>query len=201
MDKLSAGKYEANIARNQPMLQRLQPEADGYWFRYPFLEEGNTVEKREQVRLWLAQHRYKIAEVSMDFQDYLWNEPYARCAAKRDEHSLQQLHDSYLATADQYIGVFRKLSHNLYGRDVPYVLLLHVGAFDAHMLPELIALFRSRGFAFVPLEQAMADPVYEQDPRLATPGGSTFLEMVATERKVEIPDNQEPEALLDRICR
>ena len=201
LDKLPVDVYEANIAQNESLLEEVDPHGDWHWFRYPFLEEGDTVEKREAVRGWLAAHGYRIAEVSMDFQDYLWNEPYARCAAKHDQAAIRTLHDTYLSTADQFIGVFRELSHRLYGRDVPYVLLLHAGAFDARMLPELIALFRRRGFAFIPLELAMNDPVYTADPQVPTPGGSTFNEMVAAERKVPMPDGSEPDKLLNRLCR
>ncbi len=201
LDKLSARQYEANIARDEPLLRRLEPHADWHWFRYPFLEEGNTVAKREAVRGWLAAHHYQVAEVSMDFQDYLWNEPYARCSAKHDEAAIGTLHDSYLATAEVYMRAFRELAQKLYGRDVRYVLLMHAGAFDARMLPELIALFRSRGFQFITLEQAMADPIYRADPRVPTPGGATFNEMVATQRNVNLPDAQEPEAMLNAICR
>ena len=201
LDKLSAAQYEANIAKNETMLREVDPWADWHWFRYPFLEEGNTVEKREAVRAWLKAHGYRIAEVSMDFQDYLWNEPYARCEARHDSTAIQQLHDTYLATADEYIGVYRELAHRLYGHDVPYVLLMHVGAFDAHMLPELIALFRQRGFAFTTLQNAMADPIYAADPKVPTPGGATFNEMVAAERHVPVPDGTEPDKLLDRLCR
>ena len=201
LDKLSAAAYEANIQRNELLLRQVDPGADGRWFRYPFLEEGNTVAKRDEVRTWLATHGYRVAEVSMDFQDYLWNEPYARCAAKQDAAAIQQLHDTYLATADTYIGVYRELAHRLYGHDIPYVLLMHVGAFDAHMLPELIALFRRRGFAFTTLEAAMADPAYRADPEVATPGGSTFNEMVAAVRHVSVPDAEEPEKLLNQLCR
>lgn len=201
LDKTSAKTYEANIARDEFVLRRVDPQGDWHWFRYPYLEEGDTVAKREAVRGWLQAHGYRVAEASMDFQDYLWNDAYGRCATKHDEAAIQELHDTYLATADKYIGVHRELAHRLYGRDVPYVLLMHVGAFDARMLPELIALFRSRGFGFVTLEQAMADPVYGTDPRRANPGGSTFNEMVAEVRHVAIPEAQEPSQQLDRLCR
>lgn len=201
LDKLTAAQYERNIAADEEVLRRADPHGDWHWFRYPFLEEGNTVAKREQVRGWLSAHQYRVAEVSMDFQDYLWNEPYARCATRHDEAAIQVLHDSYLATAATDIDAYRKLAKELYGHDIPYVLLMHVGAFDASMLPELIALFRSRGFAFIPLPQAMADPVYREDPKVPVPGGTTFNEMVATRRNAGGPDVQEPEAMLDHLCR
>jgi peptidoglycan/xylan/chitin deacetylase (PgdA/CDA1 family) len=200
-DKLSVAQYEANIRRNEPLLRNVSPDSDWHWFRFPYLEEGNTVERREELRSWLAQHGYRIAEVSMDFQDYNWNEPYARCSARHDQAAIQSLHDSYLDAAGQAIRVYREIAQTLYGRDVSYVLLLHVGAFDARMLPELIALFRSRGFAFVTLEQAMSDPIYRFDPRVPSPDGNTFNEMMAQSRKINVPAVTDRSKGLDGFCR
>ena len=201
LDTLSAAQYERNIAQNEAVLKRVDPQGDWHWFRFPFLEEGDTVAKREEVRAWLKAHGYRVAEVSMDFQDYLWNEPYARCSARHDEASIQLLHDTYLSTAGKDIDAYRQLAQELYGHDVPYILLMHAGAFDARMLPELLALFRARGFSFITLEQASQDPVYREDPMVPTPGGTTFNEMVADRRNLNVPDIAEPEAMLDRLCR
>ena len=201
-DKLSVRRYEQNIARNEPTLRRVEPDAEHrHWFRFPFLEEGNTVAKREALRAWLDAHHYRVAEVSIDFQDYNWNEPYARCSARHDEAAIAHLHDTYLAAAAQSVTVFRGLSQTLYGRDVRYILLMHVGAFDAHMFPELIAQLRAEGFAFTTLEEAEADEAYRFDPQVPTPGGSTFLEQVAATRKVNVPDLPDYTAELDKMCR
>jgi peptidoglycan/xylan/chitin deacetylase (PgdA/CDA1 family) len=201
LDKTSAKKYIANIAENEPLLQKVDPHGDWHWFRYPYLEEGNTLAKRDAVRDYLAAHHYKVAEVNLDFGDYLWNDAYARCATQHDTAAIASLHDSYLATADEYITYSRTLSQRLYGRDIPYVLLLHVGAFDAKMLPQLIALFRSRGFQFVTLPEAEADPAYSFDPKIGYPGGGLLMELTATTRKVNTPDATEPEAQLNSMCR
>jgi hypothetical protein len=176
-------------------------KGDWHWLRYPFLHEGDTVEKRRAVRAWLLAHGYKIAEVSMDFEDYLWNEPYARCTAKHDEPSIQKLHDSYLAVADQYYAVFRELAQLVYGRDVKYVLLMHVGAFDARMLPELLALYRATGVQFVSLQDALSDPVYQEDPDIGEPAGGAFLELMMQKKKIKFPPNSKPYKELEAMCR
>ena len=183
------------------MLRRLMGKGDWHWLRYPFLHEGDTVEKRRAVRAWLLAHGYKIAEVSMDFEDYLWNEPYARCTAKHDEPSIQKLHDSYLAVADQYYAVFRELAQLVYGRDVKYVLLMHVGAFDARMLPELLALYRAKGVQFVSLQDALSDPVYQEDPDIGEPAGGAFLELMMQKKKIKFPPNSKPYKELEAMCR
>jgi peptidoglycan/xylan/chitin deacetylase (PgdA/CDA1 family) len=201
LDQLSAAAYEANIARNEPTLRRVDPHGDWRWFRYPYLEEGNTVEKREAVRAWLTARHYRIAEVSIDFQDWAWDDTYGRCSAKHDAQAIAHLHDTYLAAAAQSVTAFRALSQTLYGRDIPYILLMHVGSYDAIVLPDLIAQFRAEGFSFITLPQAAADPAYAFDPAVPTPGGSTFLEQVAAARKVNVPELPDFSAELDKMCR
>ena len=137
----------------------------------------------------------------MDFEDYLWNEPYARCAAKGDTVAIQRLHDTYLATAASYIETYRTMAKTLYGREMPYVLLLHAGAFDARMLPELLALYRSRGFRFISLPEAERDPAYAEDPDFGYHGGGALTEQLTAKRGLKFPVNTKPYQELEATCR
>jgi peptidoglycan/xylan/chitin deacetylase (PgdA/CDA1 family) len=201
LNKESAEEFEAEVSRNEPLLESLMGKGDWHWLRYPFLHEGDTVEKRRAVRAWLFAHGYKIAQVSMDFEDYLWNEPYARCRAKHDEASIAKLHDTFLSVADRYYGIFRQLSQSIYGRDVKYVLLMHVGAFDARMLPELLALYRAKGVKFISLQDAMSDPAYQDDPDIGEPSGGAFLELMMQKKNLKFPANTKPYKELEAMCR
>lgn len=194
-------KYEQDIAKNEPLLEKLMAGQDWRWFRYPYLREGETLEKRDAIRGYLVQKGYEVAQVSLDFEDYMWNDPYARCSVKGDAKSIEWLKKSYLETADEYIRVFREVTHTLYGRDISYVLLLHIGPFDAKMFPELVGLLRSRGFSFVSLPEAMKDPAYAENPNVALPEGDTFQEQVAIARHVKSPPNSKPYKQLEAICR
>lgn len=53
--------------------------------------EPSVADKRAEVGRYLAAHDYRIAAVTMSFGDYLWNEPYARCMAKRDDAAIASL--------------------------------------------------------------------------------------------------------------
>lgn len=123
----------------------------------------------------------------MSFGDYQWNEPYARCAAKGDGKAVEALERSYLDAAESSIAYYRSLSQTLYARDIPYVLLMHIGAFDAEMLPRLLKLYRSEGFQFVTLTQAESDPFYRQDTDLTLPPGPDSLEGMMAARHLTRP--------------
>ena len=201
LEKTDPELFEAEIEANQPLLRQLMPHDDWHWFRYPYLHEGETLERQQVIRTWLLSHHYRIAEVSMDFEDYLWNDPYARCLAKNDTAALADLHDTYLSTADQEVNAYRDYAKVSFGHEIPYILLLHIGAFDAHMLPELLDLYRRRGFSFVTLAQASADPAYATDPAFGYQGGGAITEILAAKNKYKFPPNIKPYKRLHDICR
>ncbi|WP_180539642.1 polysaccharide deacetylase family protein [Nevskia soli] len=135
-------EFESDVSKNEPLLSQWMDGQDWHWFRFPFLAEGDTSEKKAAIRTFLLQHGYKIAGVTMSFGDYRWNEPYARCKAKGDVKGIESLEQSYLQAAADSITFYRSLSQALYHREIPYVLLMHIGAFDAEMMPRLLSLRR-----------------------------------------------------------
>jgi lysophospholipase L1-like esterase len=201
LNKHSLAEFEADVERNEPLLGKLMNTQDWHWFRFPYLSEGDTPAKKAGIRAFFLQRGYKIAGITMSFSDYLWNEPYARCVANGDQKAIASLESSYLSAADRSIPYYRGLSHTLYGRDIPYVLLMHVGAFDARMLPRLLALYRSRGFRFITLEQAESDDFYREDTNLSLPPGPDMLEEVMQQRNLPLPPPIVPSVPLDTMCR
>jgi peptidoglycan/xylan/chitin deacetylase (PgdA/CDA1 family) len=201
LNQHSLAEFEADITRDEPHISALMDEQDWHWLRFPFLAEGDTPEKRAGIRSFLQQHGYKIAGVTMSFADYLFNEPYARCKAKDDDNSIATLKSMYLDAADQSIDYYRGLSHTLYNRDIPYVLLMHIGALDAEMLPKLLELYRSRGFHFITLPQAEQDDFYREDTDLNLPPGPDMLEGATAERHLPLPPRPDIATKLNAMCR
>jgi peptidoglycan/xylan/chitin deacetylase (PgdA/CDA1 family) len=201
LNAIDAATFEAEVARNEPLLRDLMGEGDWRWLRYPFLAEGDTPEKRGAVRQALAADGYRIASVTLSFGDYAWNEPYARCLAKGDTAAVADLETRFLAAAASDADRARSMSKTLYGRDIPYVLLMHVGAFDARMLPRLLALYRARGFAFTTLDKAERDPFYRTDLDPSLPPEPTTLENAMRARGLTPPASPIDLAGLDGVCR
>lgn len=176
LDQMSAAAFEEELARNEPPIAGVAAGGDWRWFRYPYLAEGRDPAKRDAARAILAARGYRIAAVTMSFGDFAYNDPYARCVAQRDRKAIARLERDWLAAAKAEAIRARAMAHTLYGRDIPYVLLLHLGALDARLMPRLIALYRRMGFDFTSLEQAERDPVYAADLDPASPAAIPGLE-------------------------
>jgi hypothetical protein len=120
---------------------------------------------------------------------------------KGDSAAIQSLEAGYLKAAEQSIDSSREMAKALYGHDIPYVLLMHLGAFDARMLPRLLALYKQRGFEFVTLEQAEKDPFYISDIDLTSTLPDT-LEAAMFEKNLRLPASHVGlPAELATICR
>ena len=193
--------FELEISRNEAAISSVMTKGDWHWFRYPFLDEGETPEKRAEVRKYLADHGYKVAAVTMSFGDYMWNEPYARCVARNDQDGIATLKSSYLAAADESITRYREMSQKLYGRDIPYVLLMHIGSLDAEMLPQLLQLYRKRGFKFMSLREAESDEVYRADIHPDQPLRAGSLEGAMKEKGLPSPKRTVALPPFESMCR
>jgi peptidoglycan/xylan/chitin deacetylase (PgdA/CDA1 family) len=199
INALSAEAYREEIARNEPLLERLSRGRDWRWLRYPFQAEGDDADKRLAVRRFLASRNYRIAAVTMSFSDWKYNDAYARCAVKGDEVAIARLEEDWLDAVRYSAEESRSMAKALYGGDIPYVLLAHIGSFDARMFPRTLALYREMGFRFVSLEEAQNHPAYAHDNDPAAAPEPNFYEMMGV-RGLPLPADRVPEVDLAGIC-
>jgi hypothetical protein len=105
----------------------------------------------------------------------------------------------YLGAVKRSIIDDRETAHALYGHDIPYVLLMHVSAMSAHMMPQVLKLYRDAGYRFVSLPEAERNPAYSEyvDLSLAPPLSSWEL---AARKGVQLPKAEDYSAKLAAIC-
>ncbi len=201
LNDLTAQAYEENIALNEPALASYGKRHNWHWFRYPFLEEGDTLAKREAVRSWLREHHYRIAQVTLNFEDYAWNDAYDRCLVKLDNADIDWLKQSYLQNAAEFIRLDREEERIAFGREIPNVLLLHETSFTTLMLPDLLNLLRQQGFRFASLKKVERNRAYRHDPQDALKDGGTLPNQYLNFRHLKYPPfTPEPFDKLNSIC-
>lgn len=199
----TAEAFEREVEQNEPTLELLaKPGSDWHWLRYPYLHEGDTVEKRRAVREYLTKRGYKIAQVTLDWEDYMWNNAYARCAAKNDAKSIEWLRTSYLSTASEFLDLGRAQAKLIYGHEINYVLLMHLGAYSSTIMPDALDLLKRKGFKLVTLEEAQSDPVYQGDPDIGLHDAGTMLDQMMQLKQIPYPEHVEkPYKELQSVCQ
>jgi peptidoglycan/xylan/chitin deacetylase (PgdA/CDA1 family) len=200
----SVADYIADLEKGEAILRRLEPE-EATWkvYRYPFLFEGDTLDNRDAVRAYLKQRGYLTAEVSIDGDDWAYNPPFARCADRHDAAALAELRRGLIEAHVDELRFVRALTEELTGRDVPQVLLLHIGAAEADTMDELLTAYEREGVRWIELRTALADPFYAVDPHLPHAFGAAFPYVVAKARGVTLPPHpkREVEDRAESMCR
>jgi peptidoglycan/xylan/chitin deacetylase (PgdA/CDA1 family) len=199
LSQLTVAQFEAELMKGDPLLTRLGEGSNWRWFRYPFLDEGKDEAQRNAARAVLAKHGYRVADVTTSFSDWAFTPAWARCNAAGDRAAVAELERMYLGAVKESISVARGTAHALYGRDIPYVLLMHVSAMSAHMMPQVIKTYRAAGFRFVTIKQAESDPVYRPDIDLSLPGRAPDWKL-AQQKGVKLPQATDLGPKLDAMC-
>ncbi|MDE1146464.1 MAG: polysaccharide deacetylase family protein [Azospirillaceae bacterium] len=201
-NKQPLAAFEAAVAANEPILKKYMGDADWHWLRFPFLNSGATPERRAQAGAYLAAHGYHVAEVTLGTEDYNYNAPYVRCLAKGDKDAVATLRQTYLQRLAQAFERSRLQSQAVFGRQVPQVLLLHIGVIETQVLPDTLAYLKAQGVTFAPLAQVEADPAYAYPPDSPETGNSNLLDRAVTAHHVTSPPPlPDIAAWLDGLCR
>jgi len=204
--KTSSDEYIKDISNNEILLSQLMIDKNYRYFRYPFLSEGNTQEKRDSVRHFLFNNGYKIVPVTIDFFEYEWNDPYVRCLNKHDKNSIEWLKKTYIEQANNALIISHSLSMMLFNRDIKNVLLIHMNSFTAEMLDELLTAYEKQNIKFIFLSETLSDDVYKINPNVVRERAYTFLNQVRLSRELKNPDIVEklyeslPEDKLQKLC-
>ena len=176
--------FEGDIEGNEDLLNDLMAGQNWHYLRFPFLAAGTDPEVHAGIMTYLKAHGYRIADVSISFNDWAYTDTYARCVAANDQATIEAMKVQYMAGVKAAIASSRYASQKVYGREIKHVLLIHEGAFTALMLPQVLSEFEAEGAHFVTLDQAESDPAYaETDDRA---GDGMLIERTAKEKGIDI---------------
>lgn len=150
------------------------------WFRFTFLREGNTPDKRNGMRTFLAANGYRNAYVSLDTSDWRLNDKLVEVLRKNPEADTAAIKQAYLAHLRQRALAYQALGWRLQGRELAQVMLLHHNLINALWLADAIAMFKDMGWTPVTPQTAFQDPVYQLQPERVPAGQSLLLSMART---------------------
>ncbi|KRG41589.1 polysaccharide deacetylase [Stenotrophomonas pictorum JCM 9942] len=142
--------------------------------RFPYLKEGNSVERRDGMRAWMQAHGYRAAPVSIDASDGYYDQVYAAHIAKGDTDRASRVKRAYIQHLLDRASYYEALAVTTLGRSPAHVLRLHTNQINADALGEIVAAFRARDWTLVNPCIAFDDPLYARQPE-TLPAGETIV--------------------------
>ena len=176
--------YLDDIVRGDSVTRALLAEVHRQprFFRHPFLHTGRSLADRARVDSLLSAKGYRVAPVTIDNDDYIFAAAYDDALGRRDSVEARRIADAYIDYMDRVFAYYEKQAAAITGRDIPQVLLIHASLLNADRFDALARMIERRGYAFVTLDEALADSAYRSADTYVGPAGITWLHRWALTR-------------------
>ena len=92
---------------------------------------------------------------------------------------------------DEVTAFFEQRAVETLGREPAQILLIHANRLNADHMPQLLGVYRRRGYKIVSLEEALRDPAYRLPDEFAGEQGISWLHHWS--RTKGLPDKWEPD--------
>jgi peptidoglycan/xylan/chitin deacetylase (PgdA/CDA1 family) len=177
LNRLTVEQFQEEITKGDVVSRELMRSRGPYqlYFRHPMTHTGDTREKKEAIEKFLAARGYKVTPHTIENSDFIFNPAYVKALQEGDDALAKKLRDEYLSFTIASTEFAEKISPQVFGREIPQILLIHSNDITADALDEMLQRLAQRGYTFVTLDRVMSDSAYETRETYVTSFGPTWL--------------------------
>ena len=178
---ISATTYDfftADFLRNDSLINKYKTYAK--LFRFPYLKEGDTKEKRDEFRAFLESQGYRNGYVTIDASDWYVNSRLLKRLKENPKADINGYKKFYLQHIFERATYYNNLSLKITGRQITHSLLLHHNLTSALFMDDLIKMFKEKGWEVVNASEAYKDEIYKKSPNVI-PAGESLIWALAKE--------------------
>ncbi len=164
-NSVSLKRYSQDILKGEMVTKEILKRHGNRltYFRHPFLHTGNSKEKSDSLHYFLTRHGYTVAPVTIDNDDYLFALAYHRAKNKGDMQLMKQIKKDYVDYMEKKLHYFERQSHQLFGRNIKQILLLHASLLNADTMDSLANMYQENGYEFISMTDALKDEAYKTE--------------------------------------
>jgi peptidoglycan/xylan/chitin deacetylase (PgdA/CDA1 family) len=187
-------KFEDETIRGEVVTRVLMKNAGQTekYFRHPYLNTGATAADKAGFEQFLKDRNYIIAPVTIEDGDYAFNDVLSYAREKKDKRLEARAKQAYLDYVDQVFDYFEKVAMTDFNRPIPQVFLVHDNEINLELLDAVLTKLERRGYKFISLDQALADPAYAT-PDLYVGEGMSWLDKWKIALNLKLEKDKGPE--------
>jgi peptidoglycan/xylan/chitin deacetylase (PgdA/CDA1 family) len=187
LTKTTADAYIADVEAGRAGLADFLAREGGHpsvrFFRYPFLDEGDTAAKLDAVRAYLGRTGQRSLPVTIDDQDWSFEKPWVEARRRGDRRAMAEVGEEYQAALRTEVRDQEARGDRLFGRPVPQILLLHANEVGAAQWDRLFTGLEARGYRFAAAGEVLDDAAFAEPPRYVGPSGFSLWDRLAALRR------------------
>ena len=152
------------------------------YFRHPFLNTGPNLEVKRAFERFLTERGYQIAPVTHDNDEWVFAQLYSDHLHRGETETARRIADAYVPYMEECFVFYEQFSRELFGREIPQILLVHANQLNADRFDELARMMERRGYRFITLEEALRDEAYAHADNYTGRAGVSWLQRWAVTR-------------------
>ncbi len=197
----SLEKYKADILKGEIITKEIL-EAKSLkmrYFRHPYLWTGMSLDIKKDLGIFLSEHNYTIAPVTIDNADYIFAAAYEKAFAKNDKKLMKQIGTAYVPYLESKVDYWERQSIKLFNREIKQILLLHANFINSDYFDDIAKMLKKRNYKFITLEESLTDEAYKLPDNFVRRNGISWLHRWAIDkgRGFVLPDEPKvPEFVL-----
>ncbi len=149
-------------------------------FRFPYLKEGDTAQKRDRMRNFLVANGYRNGYVTIDASDWYVDTRLRERLKREPDADLKPYRDFYLEHIWERSLYYDDLARKVLGRSVRHTLLLHHNVLNGLFLSDVMEMYKKKGWQLIDAAEAFEDSVFKSSPNIA-PAGESLIWALAKE--------------------
>lgn len=134
------------------------------WYRFPYLDEGRDIDKRDRLRAALSERGLRNGYVTVGTWDWFLVNLVTEAQSQGIDVDIDALRDLYVDIFVTSAEYYDALAQKALGRSPRHVLLLHENDLAALFIDDAVAALRRAGFRIIRASEAFDDPIAAVEP-------------------------------------
>lgn len=170
-------------------------------FRFPHLQEGDSIQVRDRIRMELTGLGHEHGYVTVDNYDFYMDALSARRLEAGGKVNFDALRRVYVDVLVDAVEFYDQVAVKGLGRSPKHILLLHENDLAAMFLKDLISSLKLRGWEIIPAVLAYTDPIAKELPNTLYNGQGRVAALAHIKTGKEFRSRGEDADYLDKLFK
>jgi len=132
------------------------------YFRYPRLKISRRDEIRAAIESYLQKENYISVAGSLELPTDIFSDIYCAALARQDRVCANLISDHFKKLVLDTTLKSRLITRKRFGGDIRHILIVRSNQFLCDNLDEILTWYKGLGAEFIPLDEALTEPLYSQ---------------------------------------